>query len=123
MGKSIKFNLEKFNLIKPELTVKILNPAGESVFDQTFSDKDDSNFIWIPEKSAEYKLVVEINAENKKGLRMEEPFNVLDLDNILNRYYYEVQESSNEDRVVLGFVKKKKMKHGKAGKISKSEKD
>lgn len=123
MGKSIKFNLERFNLIEPELTVKILGPTGESVFDQTFSAKDDPYFIWIPEKSAEYKLVVEINAENKKGLRIEEPFNVLDLENILNRYYYEVQKSSNEDRVVLRFSKVKKKRHGKAGKISEDEED
>lgn len=124
VGKSIKFDLEKFNLIEPELTVKILSPAGESVFDQTFAPEDDSSFVWMPETSEEYKLVVEINAENKKGLRIEETFNVLDLDKILSRYYYEVQENSEEDRVVLHFTKKKKKKkHGKAGTISEDEED
>ncbi len=122
MGKSIKFELERFNLIKPEFTIKILNPAGESVFDQTFNAEDDSSFIWIPEKSEEYKLVVEINAENKKGLRVEETFNVLDLDKILSRYYYDVQKTSTEDRVILKFSKKKKKKkYGKVGRISEDE--
>lgn len=122
MGKSLKFSLEKFNLIEPELTVKILNPSGENVFDQTFGHNDIPSFIWIPEKSGDYKVAVEINAVNKKGLRIEEAFNVLDLDKILSRYYYEVQKSSLENQVVLSFSKKKK-KHGKAGTFSEDEED
>lgn len=99
VGKSVKFYVEKFNLLEPELRIKIVNPAGESVVDQKYTHKQDSSFIWIPAKAAEYKMVVEINALNKKGLIFEETFNVIDLDAILTRYFYEVQKSSTEDRM------------------------
>ncbi len=99
LGKSIKFNLKKFNLIKPELKIKILNPAGKSVFDKTVSHNEDPSFVWIPDKAVEYKLVMEINAKNKKGLRIEETFNVTDVEKILNQYYYRLQKYSKADQV------------------------
>jgi hypothetical protein len=99
LGKSIKFNLRKFNLIKPTLKIKILNPAGQSVFEKTVSHKEDPSFVWIPDKAVEYKLVTEINAKNKKNLRIEETFYVTDVEKILSHYYYRVQKYSKADQV------------------------
>jgi hypothetical protein len=99
LGKSIKFNLIKFNLIKPELKIKILNPAGKSLFDKTVSHKENPSFVWIPNKAVEYKLVIEINAKNKKDLRIEETFFVTDVEKILNQYYYRLQKNSKADQV------------------------
>jgi hypothetical protein len=102
VGKSVKFYITKFNLLEPTLQIKIVNPAGVEVFSGKYTPKQDSSFIWIPNKAAVYKMIVEINAENKKGLIFEETFNVIDLDAILTRYFYEVQTSSTEDRVARG---------------------
>jgi hypothetical protein len=124
LGKSIKFNLKRFNLIKPELKIKILDPAGKSVFDKTVSYKEDPSFVWIPNKAVEYKLIIEINAKNKKELRIEEPFKVTDVEKILKRYYYHVQKFSMEDQLVsypYPFATKKK--DGKTKKIPGKEED
>ncbi len=100
LGRSIKFNLEKFNLVKPELKVKILNTEDENVFAKTIAYKDDPSFVWIPDRAMGYKLVVEINAENKKGLIIEHPFKVIDVEKLLSQYYYRLQKSSTEDQVI-----------------------
>lgn len=100
MGRSIKFNLERFNLIKPELKVNILDTENKSVFEKKISYKDEPSFIWIPSQAMLYKLVVEINAENKKGLIIEHPFEVIDVEKLLLRYYYQLQKNSNEDPVM-----------------------
>jgi hypothetical protein len=121
LGKSIKFNLNKFNLIKPELKIEIVNHAGESVFDKTISHKQNPSFVWIPEKAMEYKLVVQIDAKNKKGLRVEKSFNVTDVEKILKHYYYHLQKYSKADQVVLEPVTTKK--NGKTKPISGREKD
>ena len=102
VGKSVKFYITKFNLLEPTLKIKIVNPAGVEVFSEIYTHKQDSSFIWIPNKAAEYKMTVEINAENKKGLVFEETYNVIDLDAILNQYFYDVQKFSTEDRVARG---------------------
>lgn len=100
MGKSIKFNLEKFNLVNPELKIRILDAGNVNVFEKTISYKDDPSFVWIPNRAMVYKLVVEINAENKKGLLIEHPFEVINVEKQLYQYYYRLQKSSNEDHVV-----------------------
>lgn len=100
MGKSIKFTLRKFNLIEPDLSIKILNHTGENVFQKFIPDKQDPSFVWIPDKAEEFKLVIEINAKNKKGLIIEEPFDVIDVEKILEQYYYQLQKQSQADRVV-----------------------
>jgi outer membrane protein assembly factor BamB len=100
MEKSIKFNLKKFNLIEPRLKIQILNPAGETVFDKTLSDKDEPSFVLIPNRPGEYNIVIEINAENKKGLRIEDSFDVIDVEKILKRYFYYLQRYSQENQVV-----------------------
>ena len=100
LGRSIKFNLERFNLVKAELKVKILNTGDENVFSKTIAYKDDPSFVWIPNRAMGYRLVVEINAENKKGLIIEHPFEVIDVEKLLSQYYYRLQKNSNEDRVI-----------------------
>jgi len=121
LGKSIKFNLTKFNLIKPELKIEIVNHAGQSVFDKTISHKKNPSFVWIPEKAMEYKLVVQIDAKNKKGLRVEKSFNITDVEKILKHYYFHLQKYSKADQVVLEPVTTKK--NGKTKPISEREKD
>lgn len=101
LGRSIKFNLEKFNLVKPELNVKILDTENENVFAKTIAYKDDPSFVWIPNRAMAYKLVVEINAENKKGLIIEHPFEVIDVEKLLSQYYYRLQKNNNEDPVII----------------------
>lgn len=100
LGRSIKFNLERFNLVKPELKVKILDAGDENVFAKTIAYKDDPSFVWIPNRAMDYRLVVEINAENKKGLIIEHPFEVIDVEKLLSQYYFRLQKNSNEDRVI-----------------------
>jgi hypothetical protein len=100
MGKSIKFNLKKFNLIEPNLNIKIIDHTGESVFQKTIPDKQDPSFVWIPDRAEEFKLVIEINSKNKNGLIIEESFDVIDVDKILEDYYYRLQKRSQADQVV-----------------------
>lgn len=101
LGRSIKFNLERFNLVKPELKIKILNTENENVFAKTTGCKDDPSFVWIPSQAMAYRLVVEINAENKKGIIIEHPFEVIDVEKRLSQYYYWLQKNNNEDRVII----------------------
>ena len=100
MGRSIKFNLERFNLVKPELKVNILDTENKSVFEKNIAYKDDPSFVWIPNRAMAYKLVVEINAENKKGLMIEHAFEVIDVEKLLSQYYYQLQKYSNKDLVI-----------------------
>ena len=121
LGKSIKFDLEKFNLIKPELKIEILDHEGQGVFDKTISYKQNPSFVWIPGKAVGYKLVVHIDAKNKKGLRIEKPFNVTDVEKILKQYYYHLQKYSKADQVVPDPVTIKK--NGETKPIPGREKD
>ncbi|MCP5103770.1 MAG: hypothetical protein GY950_10350 [bacterium] len=100
MGKSITFKLRKFNLLEPELDVSILNPEGEPVFQKRILHKQDPTFVWVPGEAVDFKMVIEINALNKKGLRMEQTFHVLDTEKILKQYYYSLQKYSTENRVI-----------------------
>lgn len=124
MGKSIKFNLNKFNLIEPRLNIQILNPAGESVFEKTLSDRDDPSFILIPNQPGEYNVTIEINAENKKELRIKDTFDVIDVEKILRQYYYHLHKYSKEDQVVRYPTRQLKIKkNGKTGTIPGNQED
>ena len=100
IGKSIKFNLEIFNLVNPELKISILDTGDVKVFEKTITYKEDPSFVWIPNRAMAYNLVVEINAENKKGLMIEHPFEVIDVKKRLSQYYYQLQKNSNEDYAI-----------------------
>ena len=123
LGKSIKFTLQRFNLIKPELKIRILNHTEKSVFDKTISYNEAPSFVWIPDKAAEYKLVIEINDKNKKELRIEEIFNVTDVEKILNNYYHHLQKFSKEDQVASYPYPLTTKKDGKTKTIPGREKD
>ncbi len=101
LGRSIKFNLERFNLVKPILNVKIQDSENNNVFTKTIAYKDDPSFVWIPNRATAFRLVVEINAENKKGLIIEQPFDVIDVEKLLSQYYYWLQKNNNDDRVII----------------------
>ncbi|MCP5048811.1 MAG: hypothetical protein GY940_16690 [bacterium] len=100
-GKSIKFTLKGVNLIKPQYTVKILKESGNlsaapspPVFEKVIARDEIPSFVWIPEDAAKYQLVIDIEAENQKGLTIEETYNAVDVEKMLQNYYYEIQRQS-----------------------------
>ncbi|MCU0288468.1 MAG: PQQ-like beta-propeller repeat protein [Acidobacteria bacterium] len=123
MGRSIKFKLEAFNLIKPELKLNILDTENKHIFEKIINSKDDPSFIWIPNRATTYRLVVEINAENRKSFLIEHSFDVIDVENLLLQYYYQLQKSSYEEPVICypGF-RQDVLKQTEPTKIKKNEK-
>jgi hypothetical protein len=101
MGKSVRFDLKYFNLIKPKYAIKILKdqPGDQTpVYDKIITPEDKPSFVWIPKEAIQYRLVVEIDAENKKGLTVEESINAIDVQAILRNYYYQLQNRCEFDR-------------------------
>jgi len=99
-GKSIKFNLISINLIKPQYHIKIYKtlPGGavdQPVFEkELLKDTEKANFFWIPEETAVYRMVIHINALNKKDVVVEETIETLDINKILKHYYYNLHLQS-----------------------------
>jgi len=109
VGKSIKFVLNPFNLIKPNLQIKILQlpstslmpssppelmnqpPTPKIVLEKKFTYEDETSFAWIPSQPGRYRMVVMIDATNKKNLEISEEFDIVDVDSVLREYYYRVQ--------------------------------
>lgn len=94
LRKSIGFSVKPINLIDPEATFKILDSSQNSVFTKNIAGDKDLSFIWIPEKTGDYKCTVEVNAENKKNLKAEEDFKVVDIEKIVSEYYFELFKDS-----------------------------
>jgi hypothetical protein len=102
MGKSIRFNLKLINLVEPQLKIKIIkNQPGNTVpvFDKTLSADDKPTFVWIPAEAVEYRLIIEVEAENKTGLTFEETFTAVDVQEILRNYYYQLHTRSDTNRL------------------------
>jgi len=102
LGKSVRFNLKPINLVEPQLKIKIVKnqPGNETpVFDKIFSKNDKLNFIWIPTEAVEYRLIIEVAAENKTGLTVEEIFTPVDVQEILRNHYYQVHTQSDTNRL------------------------
>jgi hypothetical protein len=96
LGKSIRFDLEPVNLVEPGYKVKIIktqweNQTGPVVFEKQISANDIPSFIWRPEEAVEYRLIIEIEAKNKKGIMVEQTFKPVDVEKILKDYYYDIQ--------------------------------
>jgi len=99
MGKSVTFYINSINLIDPQYKIKIFNNSrqhgdgenGPVVFDKIITKKDKPYFIWIPKEAVEYRIVVDVNAVNKRNLKLEETFRAVDIDKILQNYYYQLQ--------------------------------
>ncbi|MCP4148836.1 MAG: lipoprotein [bacterium] len=98
MGKSIKFYLKKINLVYPQYNIKILDPAGKAVFEKSIDRDDEQYFVWIPEKAVRYRVAIEIIADNVKGIIVEHPFDVIDIEKKLGEFYYNLQKYSKEDQ-------------------------
>ncbi len=94
MGRSIKFKIKGINLVEPRFQVTIRDPQGRTVLEKNFEDAGDDNpsFVWVPDEAVKYKMVLDIAAENKKDLKVEEELEVLDVTRILNEYYYNVHK-------------------------------
>jgi hypothetical protein len=102
IGKSVRFNLKTINLIEPQLNIKIIKnqPGNETpVFEKILSKDDKLNFIWIPAEAVEYRLIIEVEAENKKGLTVEEIFTPVDVQEILRNHFYQLHTRSDTNRL------------------------
>ncbi len=100
-GKSLKINLKNINLIQPRYEVEITNRSGEIVYTKTITWKDNSTFAWIPEKAEEFKIKVEINSLNKKGMIIETSAQIIDLEKMLKNHYFFLQKQSTVDQLDL----------------------
>lgn len=90
LGKSITFKIKPINLIEPSAKIKILDESQNSIFTKEIGKGADLSFVYIPEKVGEYKCVVEVGSENKKDIKAEEDFKVVDIDSIVKEYYFEL---------------------------------
>lgn len=102
MGKSVRFNLKPINLVEPQFNIKIVKnqPGNETpVFEKILSKNDKLNFVWIPAEAVEYRLIIEVEAENKKGLTVEEIFTPVDVQEILRNHYYQLHTRSDTNRL------------------------
>lgn len=141
LGKAITFAVKPINLIDPQARIKILknDNSQDNIFNKELGKDQDLSFVWIPEEPGSYKIVLEMDAENKKELKTEKDFEVVDIDRIVKQYYYELQrdcpkEFLKEKRKDVEKLKqegekgkrKGKGKRGKRGKreeLDKSKKD
>ena len=101
LGKSVRFDLKHFNLIKPKYKIKIVKdqPGDQTpVYDKVITPEDKPSFVWIPKEAIQYRLMVEIEAENKTGLTVEETFSAIDVQEVLRNYYYQLQNRCEFDR-------------------------
>jgi len=101
LEKSIKFNLKPINLIEPSYRIKIFRSAeygstggDEVVFEKSLSVKDKPTFVWVPKKAEQYRLVIEVDAENRKGVQVVQTLEPVDIDRIVQQYYYELHSQS-----------------------------
>jgi outer membrane protein assembly factor BamB len=102
IGKSVRFNLRPINLVEPQLKIKIVKnqPGNETpVFDKTISPNEQLNFIWIPAEAVEYRMIIDVTAENKTGLTVEETFAAVDIQEILRNHFYQLQSRSDSNRL------------------------
>ena len=102
LGKSVRFNLRPINLVKPKLKIKIVKnqPGNETpVFDKTISSNEKLNFIWIPAEAVEYRMIIDVTAENKTGLTVEQTFAAVDIQEILRNHFYRLQSRSDSNRL------------------------
>jgi hypothetical protein len=96
LGKSIRFDLKPINLVEPIYKIKIIKTQWESqsrpvVFEKQISVDDIPSFVWMPNEPVEYKLIIEIEAKNKRGVKVEQNFKSIDIEKILKHYYYDIQ--------------------------------
>ncbi len=102
MGKSVRFNLKPINLVEPQFKIKIVKnqPGNETpVFEKILSKNDKLNFVWIPAEAVEYRMIIEVTAENKTGLTVEEIFTPVDVQEILRNHYYQLHTRSDTNRL------------------------
>jgi hypothetical protein len=85
LGQSIQFNLNPINLVNPVLEVRILDQADLVVFQKTIKHGDIMSFVWIPKAAGKYKLVLEIKAENKKQMTINQNVKITDIETMIRR--------------------------------------
>jgi hypothetical protein len=101
LGKSVRFTLKPINLVEPQFKIKIVKSQAENappVFDKLISKNDKLSFVWIPKEEVEYRLIIEVEAENKTGLTVEETFTAVDVQEILRNHFYQLHTRSDTNR-------------------------
>ena len=99
VGKSMKIGLVPLNLIKPSLSISILNQKKESVLKKLLKGEKNLQFIWIPRQAGAYQLVVEAASENKDVIRVTKSLQVVDLSDIISRANFRVLKKCQFDRI------------------------
>jgi len=99
-GQSIRFQLVPVNLVDPAYSVKIF-PAGADpnqppLIQKTIPAGQTPSFVWVPMEDREYRLAIEINAKNRKGIVMESYFNVIDIEKLIRDYHNRIQDNCVE---------------------------
>lgn len=97
LGKSIKFDLQPNNLIEPELKIGIFDKSKNKVFEKLIKNREPLSFVWIPDKPGTYDVVIKVNSKNQKKFKVEQNFNVVDLDKILRKYLFKLQKECKLD--------------------------
>jgi hypothetical protein len=104
-GRSIKMTLKSFNLVKPQYDIKIFELDGEGVpvknvnnglvFEKTLTKNEKATFVWIPKEARSYRMVIRIDAENRKGVSIEETFETLDIEKVLKSHFYKLHQEQH----------------------------
>jgi len=100
VNKSIQFKMGSVNLIEPRFTIQIFNPSSpdKAVFQRVLDPKKElPEIIWVPTSDADYRLVIQIDSKNKKGLFQEEILKVTDYNRIIQDYYFKIQTGCDHD--------------------------
>lgn len=100
-GKSIKVTLNSFNLIEPQYHIQVLKldingepePNGK-VFEKSLSRKEKPTFVWVPREARSYRMDIRIDAENRKGVLVQETFETLDIEKILKTHFYKLHQQA-----------------------------
>lgn len=102
-GKSIKVTLDSFNMIEPEYHVKVFKVDNDGntlpnglVFEKDISRKEKPTFVWVPKEARAYRMDIKIDAENRKGVIVQETFETLDIERILKTHFYKLHEQSGK---------------------------
>ena len=99
VGKSMKIGLIPLNLIKPNLTVSILNQNKEEVLKKLLKGEKNLQFIWIPRQAGAFQLVVDAASENRDRIRVTKSFQVVDLSDITSRANFRVLKRCQFDKI------------------------
>jgi outer membrane protein assembly factor BamB len=89
-NKTVEFVLKAINLIKPSFKITIFGSDKKSVFSYEIGKEEPQTFIWLPKNEGDFELIIEACSENKEVITQKIEFNVLNINKMLNDYYYKL---------------------------------